>query len=163
MTLIRKPLPEDFIKENGLYVAFYDNLRVEMNDETKIDEPVLDAEGNKIHDLYVMLNPNDNFTKMAKLAEDSVKKANSDPSFEGKTSIMDGYGETRLLPLTKFYKKAYEVYLQRKNQPAQLSEEGIELARIKTQLAELQAKQVRSENEAPQKPIKAEKAIKIVD
>lgn len=168
MNLIRKPLPEDLIKENGVKVAFFDNLRVEMNEETKIDEPVLDNNGNKIYDIYAMICPeNDPHTKVVKLVEDSVKKAKGEKDFEGKTSIIDGYGESRLIPVSKFYKKAYDVYCAKKNEPQQLSETEIELSRLKAELAAIKSEKnsviIEEDNQESSSKRQKKEKIEIVD
>lgn len=161
MRIIPKPLPEHLVSEKDLNVGFFDNLRVQLNDENQTDEPVLDENCNKIYDLFVMVVPSgDPYTKIVKLAEDSVKKAKGEKDFEGKAAVINQYGMTIQVPLTKLYKKAFDAYLQKKNAPEELSPAEIELAKIKAKLAELEAKQSAAELESEPVKVAAKKESK---
>jgi hypothetical protein len=142
MTNIVEPINQYRTEEKDkLIVQFFDKKRQTTNEDLETID-TLDENGNPIYDLYVEIyNKEDPYSVVCK----SVEK--NDYVITLKT------GTKKRFKYNEVYKKAYKIYLDRKNEIEEENKidlsKDIKIAELKAELAKLKEKSKKNNKEEP--------------
>ena len=137
MTNIIEPINSHRKEEKGLFVQFFDKKK-QYTDEDLQTIDVLDENGNPIYDLYVEIyNKEDPYSVLCKKVEGND------------IAIRSPQGAIKRFSYKEYYKKAYDIYLERKKnkekESAKFDENEQEIIKLKAELEKLKKQNEKKE------------------
>lgn len=121
MTNIIEPINSYRKEEKGLFVQFFDKKKQITNEDLETID-LVDENNQPIYELYVEIyNKEDPYSVLCKKVQGN------------NIAIRNNQGVIKRFEYTEFYKKAYQVYLQRKNQKIAENESQNEIQRLRAE------------------------------
>lgn len=146
MLKIVEPINSRRVEEiDKLFVQFFDKKKQITNEDLETVD-LVDENNQPIYELYVEIyNKEDPYSVLCKKVQGN------------NIAIRNNQGVIKRFEYTEFYKKAYQVYLQRKNQKIAENESQNEIQRLRAELEKLKKQNEKKEaKEAKTLNIKSE-------